>query len=541
MDRSVRYSIACVALLLASRPVLAAPDATGSALTFAIDNELRFSTLYRLQSPRSGMAFTAPGYPPFGTSGEHDGFVSWRLDWRPGAQLDWQGSSGSLGVRASAELWRDLSHGTADPTRSFLYVYRVPGEYGEVVTGLAPMRDRAAELREGFLYGATEFGEGGRVSFRVGRHTLLWGESLYFTANGIAAGQAPQDAASADPGSQYRSRDQYLPVGQASFSLQTEAGLALQGYYQFEYRATRLGNYGAYAETVGRLGHRAGDLLATLAPGNGTLFLLPGAVNKPGNGGQFGVALKGRAGDLRYGLYALNYTAKTPLFALTAASSPDGVPTGGLAPYSLVWPKSIALYGASLSGFLGDASYGTEISFRHRMPLLSATLVAPAGQPAAPLVPRADTWHAQASWEWPLPPAAFLRGGATWSGEVAANGRFGSGSNWGQAMPGRTRAALAVRSVLEPRFFQVLPRLDLSLPLGIGYGVAGRSPIDAAMTGRAGDVSIGIAARFGQNFEALLNLTHYFGRGALSGYGMSGTARPAGNGDYASFSIRLVF
>ena len=532
MNRTVRYSIACVAILLASRPALAADD----ALSVKLDHELRFSTLYRLQSPRSGLGYAAPGYPPFGTAGEHDGFVSWRLDWRPGAQLDWQGGAGSLGVRASADLWRDLSHGTADPTRSFLYVYRAPGEYSEVVTGLAPTRDRKAELREGFLYGAAEIGDAGRASFRVGRHTLLWGESLFFTSNGIAAGQAPQDAAAADPGSTYRSRDQYLPVGQASFSLQTGSGLALQGYYQFEYRATRLGNYGAYAESVGALGYRAGALLDTLTPGTAALFLVPGAATRPGPGGQFGGALKGQAGDLRYGLYALKYTAKTPLFALTAAS-----PFGGVSPYSLVWPKAITLYGASLSGFLGEASYGAEISVRRHMPLLSAALVAPAGQGAADLVPRADTWHAQASWEWKLPPARFLRGGTTWSGEVAANGRLGAASNPGQAMPGRTRAALAVRSVLEPHFFQVLPRLDLSLPLGIGYGVAGRSPVDAAMTRRTGDVSVGIAARFGQNLEALLNLTHYLRRGALTGYGTSGTSRPAGNGDYASFSIRLVF
>ena len=82
---------------------------------------------------------------------------------------------------------------------------------------------------------------------------------------------------------------------------------------------------------------------------------------------------------------------------------------------------------------------------------------------------------------------------------------------------------------------------DLSLPLGIGYGIAGRSPVDTALARGTGDASIGLAARFGQNLEALVNFTHYLGRGEATPYGISGTARPAGDGDFLSFSIRLVF
>ena len=47
-----------------------------------------------------------------------------------------------------------------------------------------------AELLDGFVHDTFDIG-GTQVGVRVGRHTLIWGESLFFGQNGIAAGQAP--------------------------------------------------------------------------------------------------------------------------------------------------------------------------------------------------------------------------------------------------------------------------------------------------------------------------------------------------------------
>src|SRR5438874_1685893 len=107
------------------------------------------------------------------------------------------------------------------------------------------LHGRKAEVLDAFVFGATDVGTA-RVSGRLGRHTVLWGESLFFGANAIAGTQSPVDAikASSVPGS--TTKEIIRPVGQASGQVQLSPALTLMGYYQYEWERTRLPAAGSY-------------------------------------------------------------------------------------------------------------------------------------------------------------------------------------------------------------------------------------------------------------------------------------------------------
>ena len=96
----------------------------------------------------------------------------------------------------------------------------------------------------------------------------------------------------------------------------------------------------------------------------------------------------------------------------------------------------------------------------------------------------------------------------------------------------RNTFAAAVRGVFEPQYFNVFPGADISVPLGIGYGLTGSSAIDGAQNSKAGDMEFGLRMLYRSVWEASLTVTHYFG---------SPARQPFADRDYLSFSIRRTF
>jgi hypothetical protein len=87
---------------------------------------------------------------------------------------------------------------------------------------------RNIELRNLFGYGSFLHGNI-PVSLRIGRHTLIWGESLFFPDNGIAYGMAPLDGVEATTEPNAEVKDLFLPVSMASISAQPTDTLLLEG------------------------------------------------------------------------------------------------------------------------------------------------------------------------------------------------------------------------------------------------------------------------------------------------------------------------
>ena len=98
--------------------------------------------------------------------------------------------------------------------------------------------------------------------------------------------------------------------------------------------------------------------------------------------------------------------------------------------------------------------------------------------------------------------------------------------------PDRTRFALAVRAVFTPQYFQVLPGLDLSAPVGFGLGLVGRSSVDASQNAGAGFVSVGLNATYHVVWEFAVSFTHFIGGPRI---------QPLADRDFATISLTRTF
>src|SRR5579862_5106106 len=323
-------------------------------------------------------------------------------------------------------------------------------------------------------------------------------------------------------------------------SYQAGGGLSLEGYWQFEYRASRISAIGSYDVPNALLAPAdLARLIAVPADADADAFrFAPSQTEEPSPIGQFGLAVRWRVGDVDLGLYGERWTAKTPTIFLHIPGPGYGTP----GTYDLLYPDGIETIGASAAFHLGDANLGAEISGRRGMPLVTAGVVVPSGSSDLALQPIGDTFHAQLSFLYTTPPLPLIAAGATWTGEIALNDVL-SAANAPEIMPGRTRFAAAFRTVFEPQFYQVVPRLDLSVPIGIGYGLIGSSETDPTMTRRTGDISVGLTARFDQVWRAGIEFTHYLGRDQVPylPFQPNDAIDPVAAGDFLSLSVERKF
>ena len=131
--------------------------------------------------------------------------------------------------------------------------------------------------------------------------------------------------------------------------------------------------------------------------------------------------------------------------------------------------------------------------------------------------------------------------GASWRGEVAVNHLLETTANANALTQGRTRTAAAMRMVFEPQFLQLLPRIDISVPLGVGYNFLGLSQTDPAMNRGTGDIDIGVTATIDGVWKGALTLTHYFGDAKYSITGVGGPQQPLENRDLIEISVERSF
>jgi len=515
---------------IASAPIACATAAElydDQGISLRWDTTVRYSAAFRVESRDA--ALVADPNADDGDRNFKPGLVSNRLDVFSQADFDYR----DFGLRLSGVGWYDSVYTERNDNDSPSTFNPISVPHDAFTRATRELHAEHVELADAYLHGSFQAGDM-PVSFRLGRYTLLWGESLFFADNGIAAGQSPTDGLKAPSYSQARAAEILLPVTQASATLLPRSDIAVDFYYQFEWRKNRLPGSGSYFSDADYL-DAGGERY--LLSGSGYLpstgkYLTRAPDLRPRSADQFGAALQFNEADFNYGFYALRFDAKNPEIYLR----PDGsLGPGNVGTYQLVYPNGIELYGASFSSNIADNNVAGEISFRRNMPLVSnpvtipLNVIADAGDHARYAV--GDTLHAQVS------SVSTFSAGTFWDGadlttELAASDVLAFTKNKSTFAQGRTQGALSFEAYFEPEYFEVLPNLDISVPIGVGFGLLGNSPTSAGGYGGAGDIELGIEAKFRNVWEGRLSFTHFLG---------SPAKQPLADRDFISFSVERTF
>jgi hypothetical protein len=536
--RHVLAVAAALALPAAAHAIdIPLPDDSGLKLT--LDLTPKYSTAYRLHDPSAALTRLDVAADP-GTVNEDDGdhnfrkgFVSSRFDLL--GELDLTGSN--FGARVSGTAWRDSFY-----LRRSAYagtpVYAAGTPVGATVStsnnfgsqaanqflpATVSQQGRGEELLDAFAYVKGDVA-GMPGTLRVGRHTLQWGESLFFGQNGIANAQGPVDVAKivSVPGWQFK--EVLLPVPQVSGSLQVADGVSLGAYYQLKWERSKIPGVGSYFSNQDYVGTGTVNF-GVDANGNPVVLTYDGSKDRrPRDSGQGGLQLRisPRGSDYEFGLYAAQYHDKTPdapVFDFVNGNE------------HLAYAQDTRTVGASVTSSVGQLNWAVEGSLRWNAPLTSDPAVLGPGPVLTCGDSRSDpcfavgrTAHLQGSGIYVLQPSALWSGGAVLA-ELAYNRRLavtrdifaaadGASQGIGGLDPHTTKGAFALRMLFEPQYFQVLPGLDLSLPMGLGWNFGGRSSAISNFAGgasNAGDYSIGVKGMYQNAWKVALTYTDYFG------------------------------
>jgi hypothetical protein len=239
-----------------------------------------------------------------------------------------------------------------------------------------------------------------------------------------------------------------------------------------------------------------------------------------------------------------------------ATNVADLTTKGKFGTYNTAYGDNIHMYGLTFSKNIEGVSVGAEISFRQNMPLVSD----PVRVLPAPLVPSSpgaiattavptrgtpgalgDTWHGlinflgiipktplfdTASWQMEL---TAMRWQSVTQNEAVFKGRD---SYVGIDKPTRNYAGLGIN--VTPTWFQVLPGMDVLLPISWSQGIYGNSSVGLGGNKDGGTYAVGVAADLYQKYRVDLKYTGYYGNYDVDA---TGAANPT-NGAFATLSDR---
>jgi hypothetical protein len=505
-------------------------DTGNPDLSVRWDNTVKYNASWRVEKQDAKGPASNTGAQINTDDGDRNfgrGLISNRLDLLSEFDLRYRNN---MGIRVSGAAWYDQVYNESND-RSPAYAWTLNQRsvaFDAFTRATEKLHGRKAEFLDAFVYGRTEIGGKG-LNLKAGRFTQLYGESLFFGANGIAGAQTPLDLARAlsVPNSQFK--EVARPVGQVSAQLQISPDVSIGAYYQYEWRASRLpgaGSYFAFADFPGAGGEY---LYGPFGP-NGTLRR--GADLEAKDSGQGGVQVKFRAGDTEYGFYAAQFHDKLPQFYVRPGVNAD--PAAGVdGDYVLVYAENIRTIGASFATLLGETNVSGELSLRENQPLVASGNIAlglgGADNDERASFPKGKTMHLNLSAITVLP-ANALWDGAAFVGEFAYNRVLSVTDNRAALDPNATREASALQFVFTPEYFQVAPGLDLQVPIGVSYGLAGRSSVNGVLfpSENGGSLSIGVKADYRKTWQGGLNYTHYIGASGS-------VVNPAGELSYDNF------
>ncbi|MBV1789130.1 DUF1302 domain-containing protein [Marinobacterium sp. D7] len=458
----------------------------------------------------------------------------------------------NFGARVSAAGWYDSVYQGGNDNDSPFTANQRSVSHDEFTDDTRRLHGGDVEILDAFVFGRGTLGDM-PSSFRLGRHTVLWGESLFFGANGIAGGQAPIDVVKATSVPNTPFKELIRPVNQLSGHLQLRSNLSLAGYYQFEWEENRIPAVGSYFSTSDVVGEGGERLIVggPIGPNQQRLAFFRGDDQKAKNSGQFGLSLRFSPEDWNtdFGLYAIRYHSKDPMVYTQPFATGPNILTGQLGEYELAYAEGISAFGASFSTAVGDANVAGEVSVRRNTPLVSLSQVNIDGtgdNNDHPLYAVGNSLHAQLSMLYSFPRNDFWDS-AMLVGEVAWHRRTSITKNPEALDPNSERDALGLRVSFTPSFFQVYPGVDLKVPIGIGYSPKGKSSVitkfNNGVGDKGGDFTIGVEADYLQAWKVGASYTRYIG--GADNFLDSGNAntfgQPLKDREFIAFTVQRSF
>lgn len=487
-----------------------------SDLSVRWDNTIKYSAAQRLKSQDA--ALLANPNNDDANRNFNKGLVSNRLDVFSELDVTYQRN---FGMRISAAAWNDSVYNRSNSNPGFpggAFPNQGSVAANQFTQATRDIHGRNAEVLDAFVFGKFDL-DGKSATARVGRHSLLWGESLFFGGNAIAGAQQPFDVVKlvSVPNTQFK--DALRPVPQVSGQVQLNSNVSVGAYVQTGWAPSRLPGVGSYFNNTDP------------APMGGESILLPPGVPpalrqadlKPSNSGQGGLQLKLRGDDADYGMYLIRYHAKTPQLVPHLVMTP-----GGPAPdaYSLVYHQGTTAIGASASKTFGNFNVAIEGSVRNNADLASSQSadvsafapVAATNNTSNPGYAVGRTAHINLNTIGSLGPSPIWRE-ANLIGEIAWSRMMSVTKNAAALDPNGTRDGVAMRVVLEPMYRGVIDGVDIGVPIGIGYAPKGSRPLavsnpNAWIPAGGGDLSIGVNASYRDAWRFSMAYTHYYGPAA---------------------------
>lgn len=559
--------VAAAAALLAAQAGAMQIDVGNPDVRLRWDNTVKYSAAARVAKQDSellGNANTDDGDRNFTR-----GLISNRLDLLSEADVQYR----NFGARVSGAAWYDTVYNRANANpgpAGGASPNQISAPYNEFAAETRKLHGRKAEVLDAFAFGTFDIGES-RASVRLGQHTVLWGESLFFGANAIAGGQNPVDVIKqlSVPGTPFR--ELIRPVPQVSLQWQLSSRVSLGGYYQFRWNPNRMPGTGSYFSTVDE------EQLVLPQASSGGIFLDGNAPQQPDlrakNGGQGGLQLRYRGEDADFGAYLIRFHNKAfqqvqylGVHSVIYVPGPGCVVPGSFATgpsscglvaptsFRTVYHEGITALGFSASRTFGEMNLAAEVSYRRNADLSSSQAVDTSALGGAstdnsdnPAYAVGNTAHVNISTLWQLPVTSLFPESSL-AGEIAWNRVLKITKNAAAVDPAATRDAVALRLVFEPSYRQVADGLDLSVPVGLGWSPKGSRSMalgpGVLPADGGGDLSVGLNGAYLDGWRFGLSYTHFFGPGDtfLTGSDNHFSYRQSlKDRDFVSLSVRRTF
>lgn len=534
-----RGPVAVAALLAMTAATAVELESDNSDLKLRWDNTVKYSTAARTGQPSAALMGNPnqdDGNRNFGR-----GLISNRFDLLSEFDAQYQ----NFGARISAAGWYDAAYVGRNDNPGFAgggTPNQLSAGYNDFTREARRIHGQSAEVLDAFVFSRFDVG-GKRASVRLGQHTQLWGESLFFGGNAIAGGMGPVDVVklASVPGTPFK--EAMRPVPQISGQMELVPNVTLGAYYQFRWRPSRLPAAGSYLSTLDMNPDGGEQILLPQAAQGGPFLdgnVLRSSDQRAKNSGQGGFQLRLTHDETDYGVYLTRFHSKNfqqvnnlgarnvihagPAGCMVPGSFPTG-PTscGYVAPqtYNLAWHEGITAFGLSASKTFGAINLAVEASVRHNQDLASTNAVNTqalgggstdnSGNPAYAV---GRTAHVNISTLWQVPETSLWRE-ASMTGEIAWNRVLKITKNPEAIDPNATRDGISLRLQFEPTYRQVLPGLDLGVPIGVGYTPKGSRSMALGPGGMpasgGGDFTIGVNGSYLDVWRFSLAYTHYFG------------------------------